>query len=900
MKVVTRFKKCAFASLLTLVTLPAAAFDPPTMGWSTWNTYDLKISESRILKQAYTLAHSKLKDCGYKYINIDAGYLAGRADNGDLILLTDSFPHPLRHLTDSVHALGLKPGIYSDAGSNFCIYYYRPAAIAQTGKNTGLYNYEQRDMDYFLKESNFDFIKVDYCGGQNQHLNEEETFRRIKQAIDNTGRTDVQLNVCRWEYPGTWVNDVATSWRVTQDITANWSRVKAILAEGYYLSAYASKGHYNDLDMLEVGNGMSEIEDRTHFGMWCMMSSPLLIGCDLTKASQKTLDLLSNKDLIAVNQDTLGLQAEIVRKDGETLFFCKDLETLNGTKRAVAVYNPSNSAVTVTLDFTKDCLLKGNIKTRDLYTGIEKSLETATTQSITLPAHGTQIYSVTGDERVEQTFYEGETAWLKKYQELNGNLPTARYATNANASGEKVVGTLGNNADNYMEWRNVYTKTGGQYKLSIKYASTETRNFTVTVNGTDSTAVTVGSSNGNIGSKTIVVTLKPGINVVKIGNASGFAPDIDGMTVRPAASSISYVGTISMVNNTDQTAIGTTTTTSVESDEPYLFLTSVINGTDAYTVDHVTVNGLTVSGTSILPTGNFTVVYYLTKQIKKAIASIGTPYSNATASTAINIPDGQTAFITGGRTDNVTTDKYLGFDGTNVTLNTTYVPAVGQTDLSYVWTFKKVTNGYTISPCNKPSVGITTTASGTTVATGATPGVVDVGAYDAKTCYIAQDGSTKLGMQITTNGTEHIWYNRDAGIVGGPNFKLLITPVTLSAATPSFTGTITLINNADFSTMGNPTTIQVEEGKNYKFLTSYNDGTNTYRIDNIILDGSATTATEVTPTADFSVTYYLTKVAGTGIKKIGTNAKTTFYDVQGRSKTSGHGVFIAKGKKLVK
>lgn len=528
MKITKLFKKLSLITAIALTTPLAYAFDPPTMGWSTWNTYDLKISESRILKQAYTLAHTKLKDCGYKYINIDAGYLAGRDDNGKLMLMRDSFPHSLRYLTDSVHALGLKAGIYSDAGANFCIYYFRKI---NSGKNTGLYNYEQQDMDYFLKECNFDFIKVDYCGAENQRLKEEETFRRIKKAIDQTGRTDVQLNVCRWMYPGTWVDQVATSWRVTQDIIPKWKHVKMLLSKDYYLSAYASKGHYNDLDMLEVGNGMSEIEDRTHFGMWCMMTSPLLIGCDLTKASQKAIDLLANKDLIAINQDTLGMQASIVRKDGEALIFVKDLEIRNGIKRAVALYNPSDTVATVTLDFAKDCLLKGNIHIHDVYSGTNKALKSANTLRVTLPAHGVEIYRVTGDRRLEQTFYEGETAWLKNYQELDRSRPTARYTDNANASGGKVVGILGNNVNNYMEWRNVYKKAGGKYQLTIKYACDKARKFTLTVNNASSTTLSVAPTHGKIGSKTITVTLKRGDNVVKIGNSTEFAPDIDAMIV---------------------------------------------------------------------------------------------------------------------------------------------------------------------------------------------------------------------------------------------------------------------------------------------------------------------------------------------------------------------------------
>ena len=149
------------------------------------------------------------------------------------------------------------------------------------------------------------FIKVDYCGGdagQNSErlgLNEQERYTAISKAIKNTGR-EVRFNVCRWNYPGTWVSDVATSWRTTTDIADAWKSVRRIIGENLPLAAYSHRGHYNDMDMLEVGRSMSAEEDKTHFGMWCAMNSPLLIGCDMTRIKDNTLKLLTNRDLIAI------------------------------------------------------------------------------------------------------------------------------------------------------------------------------------------------------------------------------------------------------------------------------------------------------------------------------------------------------------------------------------------------------------------------------------------------------------------------------------------------------------------------------------------------------------------------------------------------------------------------
>lgn len=246
--------------------------------------------------------------------------------------------------------------------------------------------------------------------------------------------------------------------------------------------------------------------------------------------------------------------------------------------------------------------------------------------------------------------------------------------------------------------------------------------------------------------------------------------------------------------------------------------------------------------------------------VNESITNIGTPYGNATASTTIDIPDGQTVFITGGRTDVATTNKYLGYDGTNVVVNTSYTPSVGSDDFTYVWVVKKSGNGYQLLPYHYQDLGITNTASGSAVTVGTTPGVVNIGSVDANTCYIAQDGSKTLGIQITTNGTEHIWFNRGAGIIGGPNFKLKIIPVTVtSEAISTYTGTIKMVNSADQSAIGTTSTVKLNAGSPYAFLTSYTDGTNTYKIDRITVDGTAVTTATITPSADFSVIYYLTK-----------------------------------------
>ena len=224
------------------------------------------------------------------------------------------------------------------------------------GVGSGLYGHDQADCDFFFKELGFDFIKIDYCGGKKLKLNEEERYRAIRQAIENTGRRDVRMNICRWQFPGKWAAEVAESWRTTGDINANWWSVKKIIDENVPLARYTKPGHYNDLDMLEVGRyrradgepltqghhreyGLTPMEETTHFGMWCLFSSPLLIGCDARTIPAETVRLVTNPFLLAMNQNDLGDPVRCVLRKGEAYILVKDCDTLGGKARYLAVYN---------------------------------------------------------------------------------------------------------------------------------------------------------------------------------------------------------------------------------------------------------------------------------------------------------------------------------------------------------------------------------------------------------------------------------------------------------------------------------------------------------------------------------------------------------------------------------
>lgn len=526
-------KSTLTALVCALMVTNGWAYDTPTMGWSSWNAYGFQISESIIKSQADALVKTGLKDAGYIYVNIDDGFFGGRDAEGHLLIHPTRFPNGMRTVVDYIHERGLKAGIYSDAGKNTCASYWGGDKI---GEGVGLYGHDQEDIDLYFKELNFDFIKVDFCGGAPEHntehltLSEKERYTAISQAIKNTGRTDVRLNVCRWAFPGTWVHDVATSWRISEDIYLGWNSIKSIVGQNLYLSAYATEGKYNDMDMLEVGRGLTLEEDKTHFGMWCIMSSPLLIGADMTTIKPEALELMTNPELIALNQDALGLQAYVVDKVSGAYLLVKDVETKYGNKRAIAVYNPTDAEVVRTVDFLS-LELGGKVMVRDLFE--RKEMGTfASAMNVTIPAHGTRIYLLTAERRYERTKYEGETAWLTSYQELTNNQSseTAIYEETSYCSGGAMASWLGRKSENDLQWRNVYSKTGGEYTLTLSVISGETRQIYLQVNGEEAQVLSVNSGGWNtVTTKEVTVTLQEGENVVRLYNPSGWMPNIDCM-----------------------------------------------------------------------------------------------------------------------------------------------------------------------------------------------------------------------------------------------------------------------------------------------------------------------------------------------------------------------------------
>lgn len=523
----------------------------PLMGWSSWNTFGVDISEDIILDVARAMATNGLKDAGYRYVNIDDGFFAGHDADGKLRFHPLRFPNGMKRTVDGIHALGLKAGIYSDAGADTCGSMWVGSGTGgkdAAGVGSGLYGHDAADCRLYFNDLGFDFIKIDYCGGKKLSLDERARYSEIARAIRATGRTDVRLNICRWAYPGTWVSEIADSWRTTADIRANWKSVRTLIGENLYLSAYAGPGHYNDMDMLEVGQrtgeirsifgnhgdtGLTEDEEVTHFGMWCMLSSPLLIGCDTRTIPAFTMNLITNPHLLAMNQNRgLGVQGYVVSRADDAYVLVKDADTRFGKSRYVALYNASES--NHVFDVRAKALdLGGKVRMFDL---VAKS-DVGTFEdrfSVEVHPHASRFFRFDADRRLERTVYEAETAFLTDYQELKDPVKagTAFPAPCAGASGGMAVRGLGDRPSNDLVWKEVWIEKPGLRTLEFVCASDEDRQMVVEVDGREVAHPVVRANGAFAPCAAVTLALTQGVHTVRLSNPTGRMPDIDLMRVR--------------------------------------------------------------------------------------------------------------------------------------------------------------------------------------------------------------------------------------------------------------------------------------------------------------------------------------------------------------------------------
>jgi alpha-galactosidase len=278
----------------------------PPMGWNSWNHFFCNIDETIIKDTADAIVSTGLAELGYKYVNIDDCWAEKERDSeGYLVPNKKTFPSGIKALADYVHSKGLKLGIYSDAGYQTC-----------SNKMPGSLGYEQKDADTFASW-NIDYLKYDNCN--NNYTEPTKRYPPMSQAIIKTGRP-IFFSLCEWGemHPAFWGAKLGNSWRTTTDISDSWDSMIARADANEEYADFARPGGWNDPDMLEIGNGgMTHKQYIVHFSLWAISKAPLLVGCDVRDISNNTYKILSNKEVIDVNQDPLGIQAKKVKKDGD-------------------------------------------------------------------------------------------------------------------------------------------------------------------------------------------------------------------------------------------------------------------------------------------------------------------------------------------------------------------------------------------------------------------------------------------------------------------------------------------------------------------------------------------------------------------------------------------------------
>jgi len=372
----------------------------PPMGWNSWNAFAGTVDEEKVMGSAQRIIDSGLAAKGYRYINLDDGWMAKRRlSDGHLMLRTDKFPSTttsnketpsFKPYTDKLHSMGFKAGIYSDMGRNTCTQAWAATdedlptgSVAE--REVGLYDHVEQDISMYFGEWGFDYIKVDGCGlrdfgpnspkvkaGQARALAPimdlgaisrtdvaavQTLFRRVGAAIErNRPDGDFIYSLCIWGAANVraWAKDVGNTSRTSDDISPAWGRLLVNFDSAVHRALYAHPGSWNDPDMLYIGAGDFDsdhiTEARSHFALWAMLNAPLLIGADLRKTPEPLMEILGNADLIALNQDAAGNQATVAYDSSDLQILIK---TLSNGEKAVAVFNRGSGAYVVNLQATQ-------------------------------------------------------------------------------------------------------------------------------------------------------------------------------------------------------------------------------------------------------------------------------------------------------------------------------------------------------------------------------------------------------------------------------------------------------------------------------------------------------------------------------------------------------------------
>ncbi|KAG6556475.1 hypothetical protein Mapa_002420 [Marchantia paleacea] len=363
----------------------------PQMGWNSWNFFNCFVDENVIFETASALVFTGLADLGYNYVNIDDCWAELERDqHGNLVPRAATFPSGIKALADHVHGLGLKLGIYSDAGFYTC------------QKQPGSLGYEIQDAKTFASWE-VDYLKYDNC--YNDKSKPEVRYPVMRNALNMSGR-QIFYSMCEWgkDDPATWGVEVGNSWRTTEDIKDNWKSMTKIADENDKWADFAGPGGWNDPDMLEVGNGgMTMDECRSHFSVWALMKAPLLIGCDVRNMSAEVLEILSNKEVIDVNQDPLGVQGRRVLRS-PAWWLGNNVQVwsgpLSGHRTVLLLWNRSRKAFNIKASWSDIGLKSGTpVTVRDLWKHETWDGNSVDEIEVRVQGHTSQMFILTPQSR---------------------------------------------------------------------------------------------------------------------------------------------------------------------------------------------------------------------------------------------------------------------------------------------------------------------------------------------------------------------------------------------------------------------------------------------------------------------------------------------------------------------
>jgi alpha-galactosidase len=379
----------AWAVLLLLAASPADALDNglarrPPMGWNSWYSYRCHVTEQGVMANAHALVDSGLAARGYRYVNVDGCWEATKRTRGGYLRADpQAFPSGMAALGRSLHAMGLKFGIYTSAGRTICLH-----------RQPGSYGHYQRDFRTFARWK-VDYVKVDWCSEPPKGITQQETYRKVARAAARSGRKMiVTVSTTGTRKPWKWASRFGHTWRVSGDANGSFRGVLSQLDADAPLWRYAGPGGWNDPDMLQVGGpGLNDVEGRAHFSLWSMLAAPLLAGYDLSTASPESLATLGNAEVIAVDQDRLGRQGRRVRRSGGVETWVRELA--DGS-RAVVFLNRNGSPrqLSVRVDKTPRVPSASSYSVRDLWVHTTRAVARGEAVQVDLAPHEAVMWRV--------------------------------------------------------------------------------------------------------------------------------------------------------------------------------------------------------------------------------------------------------------------------------------------------------------------------------------------------------------------------------------------------------------------------------------------------------------------------------------------------------------------------